>query len=81
MFLYAEAVKDLHGKILDSVNVKRSMPPNALLWSLIENCRKEDDISFLFDALQNLRRFVSSLLLYSLVMLKIVLNMRLCSVS
>ncbi|CAN6999864.1 unnamed protein product [Brassica rapa subsp. trilocularis] len=52
-----EAVKELHGKILDSVNVKRSMPPNALLWSLIENCRKEDDISFLFDALQNLRRF------------------------
>uniref|UniRef100_A0A1J3DLC5 Pentatricopeptide repeat-containing protein, mitochondrial n=1 Tax=Noccaea caerulescens TaxID=107243 RepID=A0A1J3DLC5_NOCCA len=52
-----EAVKELHGKILDSVNVKRSMPPNDLLWSLIENCRNEDDISFLFDVLQNLRRF------------------------
>ncbi|XP_010488160.1 PREDICTED: uncharacterized protein LOC104766043 [Camelina sativa] len=52
-----EAVKELHGKILDSVNVKRSMPPNAWLWSLIENCRNEDDVSFLFDVLQNLRRF------------------------
>ncbi|XP_019082880.1 PREDICTED: uncharacterized protein LOC104786507 isoform X2 [Camelina sativa] len=52
-----EAVKELHGRILDSVNVKRSMPPNAWLWSLIENCKNEDDISFLFDVLQNLRRF------------------------
>ncbi|XP_023642650.1 uncharacterized protein LOC17891118 [Capsella rubella] len=52
-----ESVKELHAKIFDSVNVKRSMPPNAWLWSLIDKCRKEDDISFLFDVLQNLRRF------------------------
>ncbi|KFK22962.1 hypothetical protein AALP_AAs50914U000400 [Arabis alpina] len=50
-------VKELHDKILDSVNVKRTMPPNAWLWSLIENCQKQDDISLLFDVLQNLRRF------------------------
>ncbi|VVB01024.1 unnamed protein product [Arabis nemorensis] len=50
-------VKELHDKILDSVNVKRSMPPNAWLWSLIENCQNQDDINLLFDILQNLRRF------------------------
>ncbi|CAA0395371.1 unnamed protein product [Arabidopsis thaliana] len=50
-------VKDLHDKMLNSVNVKRSMPPNAWLWSLIENCQNQDDIHLLFDVLQNLRRF------------------------
>ncbi|ESQ47719.1 hypothetical protein EUTSA_v10021000mg [Eutrema salsugineum] len=51
------AVMELHRKILDSINVKRSMPPNAWLWSLIDNCQHGGDIEFLFDALQNLRRF------------------------
>ena len=70
----AEAVKELHSKILDSVNVKRSMPPNAWLWSLIDNCRNEDDISFLFDVLQNLRRFVSALFLLPSVFLVLLEN-------
>lgn len=52
-----EAVKELYDKMLESVNVKRSMPPNAWLWSLIENCQNQDDIKLLFDILQNLRRF------------------------
>ncbi|XP_010449915.1 PREDICTED: uncharacterized protein LOC104732091 [Camelina sativa] len=51
------AVKELHDKMLDSVNVKRSMPPNAWLWSLIESCQNQDDVHLLFDVLQNLRRF------------------------
>ncbi|CAH2079015.1 unnamed protein product [Thlaspi arvense] len=50
-------VKELHAKILSSVNVKRSMPPNAWLWSLIESCQNQDDIHLLFEVLQNLRRF------------------------
>ncbi|KAI4345465.1 hypothetical protein L6164_012589 [Bauhinia variegata] len=52
-----EAVKELYDKILDSVNVKRTMAPNAWLWSMIENCKSRDDIRLLFDILQNLRRF------------------------
>ncbi|XP_022564335.2 uncharacterized protein LOC106407839, partial [Brassica napus] len=50
-------VKELHDKILESVNVKRSMPPNAWLWSLIESCQCQDDINLLFEVLQKLRRF------------------------
>ncbi|KAJ4722237.1 RING finger and CHY zinc finger domain-containing protein 1 isoform 1 [Melia azedarach] len=52
-----ENVKELYDKMLESVNVKRSMPPNAWLWSLIENCKNHDDIKLLFNILQNLRRF------------------------
>jgi hypothetical protein len=52
-------VKDLYDKMLESVKVKRSMPPNAWLWSMISNCKHHHDISLLFDILQNLRRFVS----------------------
>ena len=59
LFFNVEAVKDLYDKMLQSVNVKRSMPPNAWLWSMIENCKHRHDISLLFDVLQNLRRFVS----------------------
>lgn len=55
----AEAVKELYDQILQSVTVKRSMPPNAWLWSLIENCKNRDDIKLLFDNLKHLRRFVS----------------------
>ncbi|XP_030923743.1 uncharacterized protein LOC115950659 [Quercus lobata] len=52
-----EAVKELYDKMLDSVAVKRTMPPNAWLWSLLENCKNHDDIKLLFDILENLRRF------------------------
>ncbi|EEF45488.1 uncharacterized protein LOC8262394 [Ricinus communis] len=52
-----EAVKELYDKILDSVNVKRTMSPNAWLWSMIDNCKNHEDIKLLFDTLQNLRRF------------------------
>lgn len=54
-------MKELHDKILESVNVKRSMPPNAWLWSLIESCQCQDDINLLFEVLQKLRRFVTNL--------------------
>ena len=57
--LNAEAVKELYDKMLDSVAVKRTMPPNAWSWSLLENCKNHDDIKLLFDILENLRRFVS----------------------
>lgn len=50
---------ELYDKMLDSVKVKRSMPPNAWLWSMIANCKHQHDISLLFDILENLRRFVS----------------------
>ncbi|KAL9274603.1 hypothetical protein AKJ16_DCAP26965, partial [Drosera capensis] len=53
----SEVVKELHGKVLDSVKVKRSAPPNAWLWSMIDKCQNKDDIRFLFDALQHLRVF------------------------
>lgn len=52
-----DTVKELYDKMLESVNVKRTMPPNAWLWSLIENCKNHDDIKHLFDVLLNLRRF------------------------
>ncbi|XP_020227028.1 uncharacterized protein LOC109808435 [Cajanus cajan] len=52
-----EDVKELYDKMIDSVKVKRSMPPNAWLWSMIANCKHHHDISLLFDILQNLRRF------------------------
>ncbi|KAL9259032.1 hypothetical protein AKJ16_DCAP26124 [Drosera capensis] len=53
----SEVVKELHEKVLDSVKVKRSAPPNAWLWSMIDKCQNKDDIRFLFDALQHLRVF------------------------
>ncbi|XP_027332570.1 uncharacterized protein LOC113847577 [Abrus precatorius] len=52
-----EDVKELYDKMLHSVNVQRSMPPNAWLWSMIANCKHHADITLLFDILQNLRRF------------------------
>ncbi|KAF2588613.1 hypothetical protein F2Q70_00039475 [Brassica cretica] len=57
IFFCAVTVKELHDKILESVNVKRSVPPNAWLWSLIESCQCQDDINLLFEVLQKLRRF------------------------
>ncbi|KAG2256069.1 hypothetical protein Bca52824_075363 [Brassica carinata] len=61
IFFCAVTVKELHDKILESVNVKRSVPPNAWLWSLIESCQCQDDINLLFEVLQKLRRFVTTL--------------------
>lgn len=55
----SDAVKEIYDGILDSVNNKRTMAPNAWTWSLIEKCQNHEDIKLLFDALQNLRRFVS----------------------
>lgn len=52
-----ESVKELYDKILESVNVKRTMAPNAWLWSLIENCKSIEDVRLLFDSLHNLRKF------------------------
>lgn len=54
-----DAVKEIYDQILDSVNSKRTMAPNAWTWSLIEKCQNREDIKLLFDVLQNLRIFVS----------------------
>ncbi|XP_025677798.1 uncharacterized protein [Arachis hypogaea] len=56
-FLNVLAVKELYDKMLESVKVKRSMPPNAWLWSMIENCKHQQDIRLLFDILENLHIF------------------------
>uniref|UniRef100_A0A2P2LT29 Uncharacterized protein MANES_15G016200 n=1 Tax=Rhizophora mucronata TaxID=61149 RepID=A0A2P2LT29_RHIMU len=62
----SEAVKELYDKIIESVRVKRTMAPNAWLWSLIENCKNREDVKLLFYALQNLRIFrMSSLRIHS----------------
>ncbi|XWS53667.1 hypothetical protein CRYUN_Cryun10bG0020200 [Craigia yunnanensis] len=50
-----DAVKEFYDNMLQSVNVKRTMPPNASLWSMIENCKNHEDIKLLFDRLSNLR--------------------------
>ncbi|XP_022760496.1 uncharacterized protein LOC111306816 [Durio zibethinus] len=61
-----EDVKELYDNMLQSVNVKRTMPPNASLWSMIENCKNREDIKLLFDVLHNLRRFrLSNLRIHS----------------
>ncbi|KAK8684580.1 hypothetical protein V6N13_040602 [Hibiscus sabdariffa] len=61
-----EAVKELYDNMLQSVNVKRTMPPNTSLWSMIGNCKNHEDIKLLFDVLQNLRRFrLSNLRIHS----------------
>ncbi|XP_031739007.1 uncharacterized protein LOC101219378 isoform X2 [Cucumis sativus] len=49
--------KELYDKMLESVEVKRSMPPNAWMWSLIQNCKTEEDIQLLFGILKRLRIF------------------------
>lgn len=61
ILLCAEIAKEMYDKMLESVDVKRSMPPNAWMWSLIENCKNYDDIKLLFDLLKRLRIFVSFL--------------------
>lgn len=57
--LTADAVKELYDKMLKSVKDQRTAPPNAWLWSLIENCTNSEDIKLLFNILETLRRFVS----------------------
>ncbi|XP_030463159.1 uncharacterized protein LOC115682931 [Syzygium oleosum] len=52
-----ETVKEMYDKIIESVNTKRTMAPNAWTWSMIENCKNGEDIKLLFGVLQNLRRF------------------------
>ncbi|KAJ8434930.1 hypothetical protein Cgig2_029776 [Carnegiea gigantea] len=52
----ADTVKEVYDKMLESIKVKRSAPPNAWLWSLIEKCKSQDDVKLLFDILQQLRR-------------------------
>lgn len=49
--------KEIYDKMLESVEVKRSMPPNAWMWSLIENCKTYEDIQLLFGILKRLRIF------------------------
>ncbi|KAM7278119.1 hypothetical protein ACFE04_005253 [Oxalis oulophora] len=52
-----DTVKELYDKIIESVNVKRTMSPNAWLWSLIADCKNKKDIELLFDVLKNLHIF------------------------
>ncbi|XP_058084114.1 uncharacterized protein LOC131231826 [Magnolia sinica] len=51
-----ETVRELYLKMLQSVEAE-TMPPNAWLWSLVQNCANREDIELLFQILQNLRRF------------------------
>ncbi|XP_047330779.1 uncharacterized protein LOC124934311 isoform X2 [Impatiens glandulifera] len=52
-----DSVKEIYDKIFKSVVEKRTMSPNAWLWSLMETCANRDDIKLLFDMLQRLRVF------------------------
>ncbi|ONK67148.1 uncharacterized protein A4U43_C06F16470, partial [Asparagus officinalis] len=52
-----DIVMDLYQKMLKSVDEVRTMPPNADLWSLVENCNNREDIKLLFQMLQRLRIF------------------------
>ncbi|KAK3417789.1 hypothetical protein EUGRSUZ_H03758 [Eucalyptus grandis] len=42
--VFAETVKEMYDKILESANMKRTMAPNAWTWSMIENCKNREDI-------------------------------------
>ncbi|CDO98907.1 unnamed protein product [Coffea canephora] len=52
-----ESVKELHDKILKSISEQKSAPPNAWLWSLVQQSATREDIKLLFDVLQRLRIF------------------------
>ncbi|KAJ3699942.1 hypothetical protein LUZ61_003647 [Rhynchospora tenuis] len=52
----SESVQELYEKMLKSVEA-RTMPPNALLWSMIRSCSNREDIKLLFQILQKLRIF------------------------
>ncbi|ERN16909.1 uncharacterized protein LOC18445239 [Amborella trichopoda] len=51
-----DVVKDLYDKMFKSVEAE-TMPPNAWLRSLVDNCQSKEDVKLLFQMLQNLRRF------------------------
>lgn len=51
-----ESAEELYQKMLKSVEAQ-TMPPNALLWSMISSCTTEEDIKLLFQILQKLRVF------------------------
>lgn len=69
-FVFADTVKEVYDRIVESIKVKRSAPPNAWLWSLTEKCKSRDDIKLLFDILQQLRVFVSFSELLSVLFLE-----------
>ncbi|KAK4762791.1 hypothetical protein SAY86_008559 [Trapa natans] len=52
-----DTVKELHAKVLESIDSKRTMAPNAWTWSMIHNCKNREDTKLLFEALEKLRRF------------------------
>ncbi|KAJ4793476.1 adenylyl cyclase [Rhynchospora pubera] len=52
----SESAQELYEKMLKSVEA-RTMPPNALLWSMIGSCSNQEDIKLLFQILQKLRIF------------------------
>ncbi|XP_022861789.1 uncharacterized protein LOC111382142 [Olea europaea var. sylvestris] len=51
----AGTAKEVYDKMLNCVAEKRTAPPNAWLWSLLEKCSNHEDIKLLFDILQRLR--------------------------
>uniref|UniRef100_A0A7N1A3X3 Uncharacterized protein n=1 Tax=Kalanchoe fedtschenkoi TaxID=63787 RepID=A0A7N1A3X3_KALFE len=51
-----DAAKGVYDKMSESIKA-RTCPPNALMWSLIENCKKKEDIKLLFTILPELRIF------------------------
>lgn len=52
-----DIVKEVYDRMHKSVVKQRTAPPNAWMWSLIENCENHEDIKLLFDILQHVRRF------------------------
>ncbi|KAJ8766293.1 hypothetical protein K2173_022352 [Erythroxylum novogranatense] len=53
----SDDVKELHGKIIDLLTVKRSSVPNSWIGTMVTSCRNRNDIELLFDTLHNLRIF------------------------
>lgn len=53
-------MKEIYDKLLDSIEKRRTAPPNAWMWSLIAKCSTTEDIKLLFEILPKLRAFVSS---------------------
>lgn len=61
----SESAQEFYDKLLKSVEAK-TMPPNAWLWSLIENCNNKEDVKLLFQMLKRLRVFrLSSLRIHA----------------
>ncbi|CAM8996501.1 unnamed protein product [Rhodiola kirilowii] len=51
-----DVAKDVYDKMAESIK-GRTCPPNALTWSLIENCNTKEDIKLLFNIMIELRKF------------------------